>query len=118
MAGSPDGKFQVKLLGTGVLPDGFDEPLRLREVRLAGAYLVRCTEVVRGAGGEVVEVNTADLRRRSAFAQRQGKTQRELDRLFRQAKVDAIQVRTDQPYDRNGELAAKGVLDAIDHLLA
>lgn len=50
--------------------------------------------------GEVVEVNTADLRRRSAFAQRQGKTQRELDRLFRQAKVDAIQVRTDQPYDR------------------
>lgn len=50
--------------------------------------------------GEVVEVNTADLRRRSAFALRQGKTQRELDRLFRQAKVDAIQVRTDQPYDR------------------
>ncbi|HEX9049323.1 MAG TPA: glutamine--tRNA ligase/YqeY domain fusion protein [Anaeromyxobacter sp.] len=27
-----------------------------REVRLAGAYVVRCDEVVRGAGGEVVEV--------------------------------------------------------------
>jgi len=50
--------------------------------------------------GEVVEVNAADLRRRSAFALRQEKTQRELDRLFRQAKVDAIQVRTDLPYDR------------------
>jgi glutaminyl-tRNA synthetase len=27
-----------------------------REVRLAGAYVVRCTEVVRGPGGEVVEL--------------------------------------------------------------
>ncbi|MBX3732285.1 MAG: DUF58 domain-containing protein [Verrucomicrobiae bacterium] len=50
--------------------------------------------------GEVVEVNTADLRRRAAFALRQDKTQRELDRLFRQARVDAIQVRTNRPYDR------------------
>lgn len=50
--------------------------------------------------GEVVEVNTADQRRRDAFAQRQEKTRRELDRLFRQAEVDAIRVRTDAPYDR------------------
>jgi uncharacterized protein (DUF58 family) len=50
--------------------------------------------------GEVVEVNTHDQRRRQAFALRQEKTTRELDRLFRQAKVDAIRVRTDAPYDR------------------
>jgi uncharacterized protein (DUF58 family) len=50
--------------------------------------------------GEVVEVNAADSRRRTAFSNRQAKTQRELERLFRQAKVDAIQVRTDAPYDR------------------
>ena len=50
--------------------------------------------------GEVVEVNTADQRRRDAFAQRQEKTRRELERLFRQAKVDAIRVRTDAPYDK------------------
>ncbi len=50
--------------------------------------------------GEVVEVNTHDTRRRNAFALRQEKTRRELERLFRQAKVDAIRVRTDEPYDR------------------
>lgn len=50
--------------------------------------------------GEVVEVNTHDQRRRQAFSLRQEKTTRELDRLFRQAKVDAIRVRTDAPYDR------------------
>lgn len=50
--------------------------------------------------GEVVEVNTNDRRRLEAFARRQQKTQQELDRVFRQAKVDAIQVRTDAPYDR------------------
>ncbi len=50
--------------------------------------------------GELVEINTSDGRRRTAFANRQEKTQRELDRLFRGAKVDAIRVRTDQPYDR------------------
>ena len=49
--------------------------------------------------GELVEVNTADERRRTAFANRQDKTQRELDRLFRGAKVDAIRVRTDEPYE-------------------
>ena len=49
--------------------------------------------------GELVEVNTSDDRRRTAFANRQEKTQRELDRLFRSAKVDAIRVRTDEPYE-------------------
>jgi uncharacterized protein (DUF58 family) len=49
--------------------------------------------------GELVEINTADERRRAAFAERQLRTQRELDRLFRQAQVDAIRVRTGAPYD-------------------
>ena len=48
--------------------------------------------------GEVVEVNTADERKRAAFAQRQMKTQAELLRLFRGAAIDSIQLRTDQPY--------------------
>lgn len=50
--------------------------------------------------GEVVEVNTNDQRRREAFTLRQEKTRRELDRLFRQAKVDAIRVRSGEPYDQ------------------
>jgi len=48
--------------------------------------------------GEVVEINTGDLRKRSAFAERQTRTQTELTRLFRSAGIDAIQLRTDQPY--------------------
>lgn len=48
--------------------------------------------------GEMVEINTSDPRRRQAFAERQQKTRRELDRLFRQAGIDAIRIHTDQPY--------------------
>ena len=48
--------------------------------------------------GEVVEVNTSDLRKLAAFAQRQVRAQAELLRVFRSAKIDSIQVRTDQPY--------------------
>jgi uncharacterized protein (DUF58 family) len=48
--------------------------------------------------GEVVEVNTGDDRRRTAFGQRQARAQAELKRLFRAARIDSIQVRTDQPY--------------------
>ncbi len=48
--------------------------------------------------GEVVEVNTLDPRKRAAFAERQLKAQAELLRVFRSAKIDSIQVRTDQPY--------------------
>src|SRR6266516_5000342 len=48
--------------------------------------------------GEVVEVNTADERKRAAFAERQTRAQTELGRLFRSAGIDAIQLRTDQPY--------------------
>jgi len=48
--------------------------------------------------GEVVEVNTGDERKRAAFAQRQAKAQAELVKLFRGARIDSIQLRTDQPY--------------------
>jgi uncharacterized protein (DUF58 family) len=48
--------------------------------------------------GEVVEVNTGDQRKRAAFAERQGRAQTELARLFRSAGMDAIQLRTGQPY--------------------
>jgi uncharacterized protein (DUF58 family) len=48
--------------------------------------------------GEVVEVNTGDARKREAFAQRQARAQSELRRVFRSAKIDSIQLRTDQSY--------------------
>jgi uncharacterized protein (DUF58 family) len=48
--------------------------------------------------GEVVEVNTGDARKRAGFAERQAQAQTDLARLFRSAGIDAIQLRTDQPY--------------------
>ncbi len=48
--------------------------------------------------GEIVEVNTGDARKRAAFAERQGRAQSDLGRLFRSAGIDAIQLRTDRPY--------------------
>jgi uncharacterized protein (DUF58 family) len=48
--------------------------------------------------GEVVEVNTGDPRKRAAFAERQARAQADLARLFRSAGIDAIRLRTDQPY--------------------
>jgi uncharacterized protein (DUF58 family) len=48
--------------------------------------------------GEVIEVNTYDQRRRASFAERRERHQAELLRLFRSNNIDAIQIRTDQPY--------------------
>ena len=48
--------------------------------------------------GEIVEVNTGTASGRAAFAERQAKAQADLARLFRSARIDAIQLRTDQPY--------------------
>jgi uncharacterized protein (DUF58 family) len=48
--------------------------------------------------GEVVEINTGDERKRTAFAERQVRAQTELTRLFRSARIDAIRLRTDRPY--------------------
>jgi uncharacterized protein (DUF58 family) len=48
--------------------------------------------------GEIVEVNTSDARKRSAFAERQSRAQAELQRLFRSIGIDSIHLRTDQSY--------------------
>jgi len=48
--------------------------------------------------GEVVEIHTGRDSTRNAFALRQHRNQEELARMFRSAGVDAIQLRTDQPY--------------------
>ncbi|HVU99987.1 MAG TPA: VWA domain-containing protein, partial [Verrucomicrobiae bacterium] len=48
--------------------------------------------------GEVVEINTNDPRKRKAFAERQARAQSDLAKLFRSAGIDAIQLRTDEPY--------------------
>jgi hypothetical protein len=48
--------------------------------------------------GEVVEIHTGDARKRGAFAQRQVRAQADTARLFRSAGIDAMQLRTDQPY--------------------
>jgi uncharacterized protein (DUF58 family) len=48
--------------------------------------------------GEVVEIHTGDNRKRGAFAERQTKAQADMARLFRSAGIDAMQLRTDQPY--------------------
>ena len=48
--------------------------------------------------GEVVEINTGDERKRAAFTERQARAQDDLARLFRSAGIDAIRLRTDQPY--------------------
>ena len=46
----------------------------------------------------MVEINTGDERKRAAFAERQARAQADLARLFRSAGIDAIHLRTDQPY--------------------
>ncbi len=48
--------------------------------------------------GEVLEIDTGNHLRREAFRERQQRAQRELERLFRAAAVDFIQLHTDQPY--------------------
>src|SRR5664280_2109837 len=48
--------------------------------------------------GEIVEVGTGDARKRTAFAERQARAQSDLQRVFRSAGMDSIQLRTDQPY--------------------
>jgi uncharacterized protein (DUF58 family) len=48
--------------------------------------------------GEMIEINTHDQRKRRAFAERRGKHQVELLRVLRSANIDAIKVRTGEPY--------------------
>src|SRR6185503_10632320 len=48
--------------------------------------------------GEVVEINTRDFSRRSAFSAQQTAEQKEMERFFRSAGIDTIELRTDRPY--------------------
>jgi uncharacterized protein (DUF58 family) len=48
--------------------------------------------------GEAVKIDTGNATRRESFAERQRRAQEELERLFRSAAIDFIQLRTDQPY--------------------
>jgi uncharacterized protein (DUF58 family) len=48
--------------------------------------------------GEIVEINTGHTTSRNAFALRQEKQRNDLARQFRSSGVDAIQLRTDEPY--------------------
>jgi uncharacterized protein (DUF58 family) len=48
--------------------------------------------------GELVEINTHDSRKRKAFAERRTRHQAEMLRMLRSSNIDAIEVRTDQPY--------------------
>jgi uncharacterized protein (DUF58 family) len=48
--------------------------------------------------GEIVEINTGHATSRDAFALRQEKQRNDLARQFRSSGVDAIQLRTDEPY--------------------
>ncbi|MBN2507605.1 MAG: DUF58 domain-containing protein [Verrucomicrobia bacterium] len=64
-----------------------------RELPALGRLMLKDAET-----GEVMELNTGDPARRAAFARKQGQAQKELERLFQSAAIDAIQLRTDQPY--------------------
>jgi uncharacterized protein (DUF58 family) len=48
--------------------------------------------------GEMIEINTHDVRKRKAFAERRAKHQADLMRVLAGAKIDAIQARTGEPY--------------------
>ncbi|HEY0454924.1 MAG TPA: DUF58 domain-containing protein [Verrucomicrobiae bacterium] len=64
-----------------------------RELPALGRLVLKDAET-----GEVLEVNTHDRRAREAFARRQSESQQQIEKLFRSARIDAIQLRTDQPY--------------------
>ena len=72
-------------------------------VQIADPYELQLPELGRlilqdAETGEIVEINTGDERNRDSFAKRQTKAQQDLARLFRSAGIDAIHLRTDQPY--------------------
>ncbi|MEW6302438.1 MAG: DUF58 domain-containing protein [Verrucomicrobiota bacterium] len=48
--------------------------------------------------GEVVEIDTGDLRKRAVFAEHQAEFQADLQRMFRSIAIDTIKLYTDQPY--------------------
>jgi len=72
-------------------------------VQIADPYELELPELGRlvlqdAETGEIIEINTSERRKRESFAQRQARAQADLARLFRSSGIDAIQLRTDQPY--------------------
>ena len=63
------------------------------ELPALGRLMLRDAET-----GRVMEIDTSRKSGREAFARRQSGMQGELAKVFRSAAIDAIQVRTDQPY--------------------
>jgi uncharacterized protein (DUF58 family) len=68
-----------------------------RELELEGAGLVALRDA---ESGEEILVDTTDAGVRRAFARQQRGRREQRDRMLRSIDVDAIQVRTDQPYTR------------------
>jgi len=64
-----------------------------QELPALGRLILRDAET-----GEVVEVNTRPLSVRERFARERAEAQAAWARLFRRARIDAIELRTDQPY--------------------
>ncbi len=68
-----------------------------RELELEPAGLVALRD---SESGEEMVVDTADTKVRRAFGRRQKERRDDRDRMLRSVDVDAIHVRTDQPYTR------------------
>ncbi len=66
-----------------------------REAELADVGLLALEDP---ESGETAVIDTGDARLRAAFAQRQAAARAERDRFLRSLAVDAVTVRTDQPY--------------------
>jgi uncharacterized protein (DUF58 family) len=97
-------------LYTGVLPQPVQTALRMTNrrhdvvaVHIADRYELELPALGRliledAETGEILELNTGRAESRDAFALRQQKQNEELARQFRMSGIDAIQLRTDEPY--------------------
>ncbi len=102
----------VTFLLSDFLQAGIKRPLRIarrrhdligvvledpREIELQPSGLVALRDA---ESGDELLVDTADAKVRQAFRRRQHQRREERDRMLRSIDVDAIHVRTDQPYTR------------------
>ena len=71
---------------------------RRRSIRRRGFLALGYLILKDAETGEVVEINTGDERKRRAFQERQVKAQSELRRLLLSARIDSIQLRTNESY--------------------
>jgi uncharacterized protein (DUF58 family) len=94
----------------GVLPPSVQTALRMANrrhdvvaVQIADRYELELPALGRlvledAETGEIVELNTGQAASRDAFALRQQRQNEDLARQFRSSGIDAIQLRTDEPY--------------------